>query len=289
MSHVEGKILELVARLFPEPFAALDSFVSSRTQFLHPVLSSFDRAIQFYVAYLDFVLELKKHGYPFCYPIVDATHKEECIQEGFDLALAAALLKEGKMAVTNDFSLEGAERVLVVTGPNQGGKTTFARMVGQLHYLASLGLPVPAKEARLFLVDRIFTHFERKEEVSTHRGKLEDDLYRIHRMFLQASPKSLFILNEIFTSTTLEDALFLSKEIMTRLLKLDVLCAWVTFLDELASFSETTVSMVAQVDPADPSIRTFRVVRRKADGLSYALSLAQKYRLTYSQIRDRLS
>lgn len=107
-------------------------------------------------------------------------------------------------------------------------------------------------------------------------------------MLLQASPRSLFILNEIFTSTTLQDAVFLSKKIITQLLEKDALCVWVTFLDELASLSEKTVSMVAQVDPADPTIRTFQVVRKPADGLSYALSLAHKYRLTYEQIRERL-
>jgi DNA mismatch repair ATPase MutS len=288
MNHVEGKILELVAKLYPEPFAELDAFVSSREQFLDPTLLAFEREIQFYISYLDLILELKQKGYPFCYPALSATDKDTLVREGFDLTLAATLLKEGKVVVRNDFSLSGAERVLVVTGPNQGGKTTFARMVGQLHYLASLGLPVPGREARLFLVDRIFTHFERREEVATHRGKLEDDLLRIHAMLLQASPRSLFILNEIFTSTTLQDAVFLSKKIITQLLEKDALCVWVTFLDELASLSEKTVSMVAQVYPADPTIRTFQVVRKPADGLSYALSLAHKYRLTYEQIRERL-
>lgn len=288
MSHVEGKILELVAKLYPEPFAALNTFVSSHEQFLDPTLLAFEGEIQFYISYLDLILELKQKGYPFCYPAVSATDKESFVREGFDLALATALLKEGKVVVRNDFSLSGVERILVVTGPNQGGKTTFARMVGQLHYLASLGLPVPAREARLFLVDRIFTHFERREEVATHRGKLEDDLLRIHAMLRKASSRSLFILNEIFTSTTLQDAVFLSKNIITQLLEQDALCVWVTFLDELASLSEKTVSMVAQVDPADPTIRTFRVVRKPSDGLSYALSLAHKYRLTYQQIRERL-
>jgi DNA mismatch repair ATPase MutS len=107
-------------------------------------------------------------------------------------------------------------------------------------------------------------------------------------MLSQDTPDSLFILNEIFSSTTLQDAVFLSKEIMARLRQLDVIGVWVTFLDELTSFSQETVSMVAGVDPTDPSIRTFKIVRRPADGLAYARSLAQKHRLTGEQITGRI-
>ncbi len=95
-------------------------------------------------------------------------------------------------------------------------------------------------------------------------------------------------MNEVFNSTSLKDAIFLSTKMIERIIALDMICVCVTFIDELATLSDTIVTMASNVNRQNFAGRTYEIVRRPPDGLAYAISIAEKYRLTYFQLVERL-
>ncbi|MCL6596562.1 MAG: DNA mismatch repair protein MutS [Firmicutes bacterium] len=289
MNHIEAEILDLVARLYPDEFERLSRFHDTHADFIDPVIARFEREIQFYLGYLDMIDPLRRAGLPFCYPELTDRWSGTFVRSSFDLALAIQLTAQGGgIPVTNDWRLDGAEHIVVVTGPNSGGKTTFARALGQAHHLARLGCPIPGEQARLRLVDTVFTHFERREDALSAVGKLEDDLIRIRDILVRASERSLIVANEMLASTTLRDAAALGRRILERIRALGALCVWVTFIDELAAADGNVVSMVAAVQDDDPTVRTYRIVRRPPMGRAYALSVARRHGLTYESVRRRI-
>ena len=289
MNGIEAKILEFVAALHPQQFGVVDAFVRRHRTFVDPTIDRFEREVQFYLCYLDAVRRLPDRGLAMSIP---AMTEQRCLKAhgAFDLALALRDADGSSGTVPNDLLLQGEERVLLVSGPNQGGKTTFARTFGQLHVLAALGLPVPGTDATIPVIDGLYTHFERQENWADLRGKLEDELVRMREILRDArTSRSVVVMNESFSSTTLEDARLLARRMLEEIIRDDLTCVCVTFLDDLTSIGPAVVSMVAGIVPDRPAERTFRIERREPDGRSYAVSLAERHGLTRERLHERLS
>ena len=124
--------------------------------------------------------------------------------------------------------------------------------------------------------------------MSTLNGKLQDDLVRLRELLDKATNRSIIIVNEIFASTTLSDALSLGGHMMDIFAALGVPTVLVTFLDELASHGLETVSMMSMIREDNPTKRTFKILRKPLDGLAYAIHIAGKHGLTYEQLCGRL-
>jgi DNA mismatch repair protein MutS len=288
MNHIDARILDLVAQLHPEPFAALDAFCANHHRFVDQGIDRAEREVQFFLAVADFLARLTRAGLPICYPEVSDEARGLDAEEIYDVALAAKLTAAGQRVVLNDLRLLDGERIIVVTGPNQGGKTTLARTFGQLHHLAALGCPVPGRRVSIGLFDHIATHFERTEDLRTLTGKLEDELLRVRTIVDTATERTVVVMNETFSSTSAQDATSLGAAVLRRLVDLDLRAVYVTFLDELSTLGPTVVSMVSTVAADDPSVRTFKLLRRRADGRAYAAALAERHGLSARQLAERI-
>lgn len=283
MNHVESQILEKLEKLYPDVFLRLDDFCNQTQGFIDEIINTFKEQIQFYFAFLDYISYFKKSGLFFSYPKINSN--KIIIENVFNVALADEILKKGIEIITNNFEMLEDEKVAIITGPNQGGKTTFLKSITHVIYFSKLGLKVPATKAQLPLFDNIFTHFEKEEKVENLRGKLEDDLIRMKVILDRATNRSLIVLNETFSSTTFDDALFLNKQILDIILKKGSICFLVTFIDELCQI-EKTVSYVASIN--ENQERTFKIVKKAPDGLAYAMSIVAKHRLTKKDINERI-
>jgi len=286
--RIENEVLTLAAEHYPELFANWRAFCAKYTDFTNKAVLRFAVEISVYLRYIDHIDKLKAAGLSFCYPEIEEHPESMFLRGGFDLTLADYIAGQEKQPVPNDFSLSGQERIIVVTGPNQGGKTTFARMFAQAHYLAALGFPIPGSDAHLMLCDRYFSHFPASQSTADGSG-LRDELLRLKSILDESGNRSLVVINEIFAAVPINDASFLGSRMMESLIQKGCIGVCVTFVDELAEFGPQTVSVMSEAEEGDIIRRTYRIRRRPPDGNALALSLAEANGLTYERLKARLS
>lgn len=288
MNPVEISIMECVKKMNPEVFKQVHGFRKTYSGFYDEFVKRFCEEIQFYISYLKYTAPLLERKKSFSYTQFVDNMEQTKIEDGYDLILGIKLLNGDAEAVPNDFECLENERVFIITGPNQGGKTTFSRMLGQIYYLSMLGVPVPARKVSIVFPEGIFTHFEHEEVAYNDNGKLQDDLLRMRDILNHATENCLIIMNEMLSSTSYQDALQIGKKIIEKLEQTNNISIYVTFVDELSRLNGKVVSLVSMVESEEQTKRTYKMKRNPANGVVYAKSLADKYDLSYERIRMRL-
>jgi len=136
--------------------------------------------------------------------------------------------------VPNDVDLQG-QKLLIITGANSGGKTTYCKTITQMQLLAQIGCYVPAEEVQLSIADKILYQAPMFNSILDAEGRFGTELKRTKDIFFKATPRSLVILDELAEATTYEEKMEISYTILDGFNKIGSTIILVTHNHELAN------------------------------------------------------
>src|ERR1035438_1501463 len=141
---------------------------------------------------------LTGQGEPTCFPVPLAGGQPALSAQGlYDACLVLHI--DGRV-VSNGLNADGKSLVMI-TGANQGGKSTFLRSVGVAQLMMQCGMFAPAESLRADVCHGVFTHYKRAEDATMEKGKLEEELSRMSGVIDQITPGCIVLCNESFAST----------------------------------------------------------------------------------------
>lgn len=188
--------------------------------------------LAFYVSCLNLGERLDALGEPFCFPDPRPVGERSFrCRELYDVCLA---LSSGERVVGNDVAADGRD-LIVITGANQGGKSTFLRSAGLAQVMMQAGMFVAAEEHAADLAEGIFTHYKREEDTSMRSGKLDEELARMSAVIDHIRPNALVLFNESFAATNEREGSEIGRQILAALIEKRVKLIFVTHLFDLAS------------------------------------------------------
>jgi len=188
--------------------------------------------------------------------------------------LCLSLRTEGR-AVGNDVDADG-KALVVITGANQGGKSTFLRSIGLAQLLLQCGMFVPAESFSSTVSAGVFTHYRREEDEAMESGKLEEELSRMSEIADRMRPGSIVLFNESFAATNEREGSAIARQIVRALVECGVRIFLVTHLYDLAYglFADgSTAALFLRAERAAQGRHTFRLIEGEPLPTSYGQDL----------------
>ncbi|MCR4584149.1 MAG: hypothetical protein K5686_00350 [Lachnospiraceae bacterium] len=292
------KLRELLESGTPDSFAVTkDIHIKEQTQLLEYGIVSyiieglrsfteefrtfFDRLrfqAAFYLAAVQLKAQMERIGAQWCFPEVCDRRDLEFT----DLREFVMGLERRMTVIGNTCSLKGKD-LLIVTGANQGGKSTFLRSIGIAQLMMQCGLMVTAQSYRSGIFPRIFVHFTRREDSEMNSGRLDEELGRMDKIVSHIGEGSLLLLNESFATTTEKEGSVIAYDIIKALKEAGVRILTVTHLlsfarrvhEEAADAPSAGVAFLSAERKADGT-RTFRMIPHEPELTSFGLDLYEE-------------
>lgn len=232
--------------------------------------------LAFYIGCLNLRERLSAKGEPICFPSPAGRAERRFIARGlYDPSLALTL---DYRVIGNDVDGDGRD-LFVITGANQGGKSTLLRSIGLAQLMMQCGMFVPARSYRGSLSAGLFTHFKRDEDPTMRSGKFEEELERMSSIADRLSPDCIVLFNESFQSTNEREGAEIARHIIRALLEAGLRVFFVTHMHDLAGrlYEEKIErALFLRAERLADGTRTFKVIPGAPLQTSYGADLYQQ-------------
>ncbi|MCS7038782.1 MAG: DNA mismatch repair protein MutS, partial [Caldilineales bacterium] len=215
--------------------------------------------LAFYIGALNLAERLVALGEPIAFPQPLPPEERRHTARGlYDPCLALTM---NRAVVGNDLNADGKDLVMI-TGPNQGGKSTFLRSIGLAQLMMQCGLFVPAESFTAHVCTGVFTHFKREEDPGMESGKLDEELARMSAIVDRLRPHALVLCNESFAATNEREGSEIGRQVIGALIEARVKVFFVTHQYELAhGFQARSLpqALFLRAERREDGARTFRL------------------------------
>ena len=248
--------------------------LAQSAEYLASFFDRFRKELGFYIGGLRFTQKMTELGMPWCIPVLtDAESNSRSWEELYDVSLAY----RKKAAVVGNTLTAESKNLYIVTGANQGGKTTFLRSFGQAQLMAQSGLPVGAKAYSAPYRRAVFTHFRQEEDRFLKSGKLDKELEWMDRIADQVRNGDLVLFNESFASTNEREGSEIGREITEALIESGVEAVSVSHLHMFAaSFRGQEGVQFLRAERLESGQRTFRLLPGEPEETAYGEDIYQR-------------
>ena len=295
-NDLEAPLFRELKEINSEYIAHLDRAVRAYYKKSTEDVLTFENQMSFYIGAKKLIEAVKARGLdmvrPSYLPMKDRKMKAT---EIFDLSFYIQMVSNDP--ITNDCTMDENGRFFVLTGANNGGKTTYTRSVGIVQVLAQAGLYVPAQSCEISPVDFIYTHFPKEEEVGLNTSRFTQECKQFKVTIDTATKYSMLLLNESIQSTTPTECVYIATELTKIFRCVGVRGVYATHLLELARSLDTLnaevegdtklVSIITTVDESGDQKRLYKIVRSAPQEFGYARSIYEKFGVSFEEVKNR--